>query len=62
MIWFKLQQGQSVFPLAYEPEVALGPTRLSIHWVLGGRFPGGKAWPVCDADHSLPSSAENKSK
>jgi hypothetical protein len=24
----------------------------------GGSFPGGKAWPVRDADHSLPSSAE----
>jgi hypothetical protein len=24
----------------------------------GGPFPGGKAWPGCDADHSLPSSAE----
>jgi hypothetical protein len=24
----------------------------------GGPFPGGKAWPVCDADHSPLSSAE----
>jgi hypothetical protein len=24
----------------------------------GGPFPGGKAWPGCDADHSPPSSAE----
>jgi hypothetical protein len=24
----------------------------------GGPFPGGKARPGCDADHSLPSSAE----
>jgi hypothetical protein len=24
----------------------------------GGPFPGGKAQPVCDADHSPPSSAE----
>jgi hypothetical protein len=24
----------------------------------GDLFAGGKAWPGCDADHSLPSSAE----
>jgi hypothetical protein len=24
----------------------------------GGPFPGGKAWPGRDADHSTPSSAE----
>jgi hypothetical protein len=24
----------------------------------GGPFPGAKAWPGCDADHSPPSSAE----
>jgi hypothetical protein len=24
----------------------------------GGPFPGGKAWPGRDADHSPPSSAE----
>jgi hypothetical protein len=26
----------------------------------GGSFPGGKAWPGRDADHSPPSSAEVK--
>jgi hypothetical protein len=26
----------------------------------GGSFPGGKAQPGCDADHSPPSSAEVK--
>jgi hypothetical protein len=26
----------------------------------GGPFPGGKARPECDADHSPPSSAEVK--
>jgi hypothetical protein len=25
---------------------------------IGGPFPGAKAWPVRDADHSPPSSAE----
>jgi hypothetical protein len=27
-----------------------------------GPFPGGKAWPGCDADHSPPSSAEVKNE
>jgi hypothetical protein len=28
----------------------------------GGSFPGGKAWPGRDADHSPPSSAEVKNE
>jgi hypothetical protein len=28
----------------------------------GGLFPGGKAWPGRDADHSPPSSAEVKNE
>jgi len=27
-----------------------------------GPFPGGKAWPGCNADHSPPSSAEVKNE
>jgi hypothetical protein len=37
---------------------ALGPTQPPVQWVPGGPFPGGKARPARDADHSLPSSAE----
>jgi hypothetical protein len=27
-----------------------------------GPFPGGEAWPGCEADHSPPSSAEVKNE
>jgi hypothetical protein len=39
---------------------ALGPTQHPIQWVPGGPFPGGKARPERDADHSPPSGAEVK--
>jgi hypothetical protein len=40
-------------------EYFLGPTQLHIQWVPGALSLGIK-WPGCEADHSLPSSAEVK--
>jgi hypothetical protein len=46
------------FPLTSVSRPALGPTQPPVQWLQGGPFPGGKARPVRDADHSPPSSAE----
>jgi hypothetical protein len=54
---FDPRQGQRIFPLASVSIPALGPTQPPVHWV-PGPFPGGKARPGRDADHSPPSSAE----
>jgi hypothetical protein len=37
---------------------ALGPTQLPAQWVPGGPFPGSKARPGRDADHSPPFTAK----
>jgi hypothetical protein len=47
---FDPRQGQRIFPLASVSRPALGPTHPP--------FPGGKARPGRDANHSPPSSAE----
>jgi hypothetical protein len=36
--------------------------RVNVQWVPGGPFPGGKAWPRSDADHSPPCIAEVKNE
>jgi hypothetical protein len=50
--------GAEDFFLASVYRSALGPTQPPVQWVPGVLFPGVKARPGCDADHSPPSSAE----
>jgi hypothetical protein len=49
-------KGFFLYPRVSRP--ALGPAQLTVQWVPGGPFPGSKARPGRDADHSPPSSAE----
>jgi hypothetical protein len=58
---FDPRQGQRIFLLAPASRPALGPTQPPIQCT-GGPFPGGKARPGRDADHSPPSSAEVKNE
>jgi hypothetical protein len=51
-------RGERTFPLASVSRPALGLTHAPVQWVPGGPFPGAKARPGHDADHSPPSSAE----
>jgi hypothetical protein len=54
-------QTQRTFPVAFVSRLALRPTQPPIQWVWGS-FPGGKARPGRDADHSPPSSEEVKNE
>jgi hypothetical protein len=55
---FDPRQGQRIFLLAPASRLALGLTQPPVQWVPGCPFPGGKARPGRDADHSLPSCVE----
>jgi hypothetical protein len=57
-------RGERIFPLASVFREDLGPTQPPVQWVSGGPFPGGKARPERDADHSphlVPSSRMSRS-
>jgi hypothetical protein len=45
-------RGERIFPVTSMPRPALGPTQPPVQMGTGGPFPGGKARPRRDADHS----------
>jgi hypothetical protein len=51
-------RGERIFPVASVSRPALGSTQPPVQWVPGGPFPGAKARPGRDPDHSPPSSAD----
>jgi hypothetical protein len=51
-------RGERIFPLTSVPRPALGSNPASGTMGTGGPFPGAKARPGRDADHSPTSSAE----
>jgi hypothetical protein len=59
---FDPRQRQRIFPLASASRLTLGAHPASCTMDTGGPFPGGKAQPGRDADHSPPSSAEVKNE
>jgi hypothetical protein len=55
---FDPREEQIIFPLTSVSRTALGSTQPTVQWVPGGPFPGDKAQPERDADHSPTPSAE----
>jgi len=53
--WFNSWQGCETFLCTKPSVLALGPTQLSIQWVLGALSPGVK-WLVYEAGQSLHNS------
>jgi len=53
--WFNSWQGCETFLCAKASVLALGPTQLSIRWVLGARYPGVK-WLLYGAGQSSHSA------
>jgi hypothetical protein len=51
-------RGERIFPVASVSRPALGAHPASCTMGTGGPFPGAKALPGREADHSPPSSAE----
>jgi hypothetical protein len=58
MIGVRFPAGAKVFPSSLCVLSGSGAHPASCPLCSEGPFPGGKAWPVRDADHSLPSSAD----
>jgi hypothetical protein len=54
--------GAKDFSCSFCVQIGSGAHPASCTMGTGGHFPGGKARPVRDADHSPPSSAEVKNK
>jgi hypothetical protein len=59
VLGFDFRQRLGIFLFTTASRTALGPTQPPIQWVQGSLSLGVKQ-PVCEADHSPPSSAEVK--
>jgi hypothetical protein len=55
-------RGRGFFLLSLRVQTGSGAHPAACTMGIGGPFPGGKARPGCDADHSPPSSAAVKTE
>jgi hypothetical protein len=60
LIGVRFPAGDWNFFFAASSKPALEPTQPPIHLVPGGLVRAGVKWPGCEADHSIPSSADVK--
>jgi hypothetical protein len=61
---FDPRQRKAILRLVSASRPALGPAQTPVQWAPGDPFPGGKALPGLDADHSrhlVPGSRMNRS-